>query len=49
MEERDQLDLLLSLGCDKLQGYYFSKPVSAAEHTEKLVSGACLDMQKKAV
>ncbi len=49
VEERDQLDLLLSLGCDKLQGYYFSKPVSAAENTEKLASGACLDLQKKAV
>ncbi|MBE9528389.1 MAG: EAL domain-containing protein [Proteobacteria bacterium] len=48
VEERNQLDLLVSLGCDKLQGYYFSKPVEAKEHTEKLATGACLDLNKKA-
>jgi diguanylate cyclase (GGDEF)-like protein len=48
VEERDQLDLLVSLGCDKLQGYYFSKPVSASEHTAKLASGECLYPEEKA-
>lgn len=29
VENRDQLDLLRTLGCDEIQGYYFSRPVEA--------------------
>ncbi len=49
VEERDQLDLLIALGCDKIQGYYFSKPVAASEHTVMLLDGSGLDMKKKVV
>lgn len=31
VEHRSQLDSLLSLGCDEVQGYYFSPPVEARE------------------
>ncbi len=31
VETRQQLDLLKSLGCDIIQGYYFSKPLRAIE------------------
>lgn len=31
VETEEQKDLLLSLGCDAFQGYYYSKPISVAE------------------
>ncbi len=31
VETSQQLDLLMALGCDEAQGYFFSKPVSAAD------------------
>jgi polar amino acid transport system substrate-binding protein len=31
VETKEQLDLLEKYGCDRLQGYYFSKPLSAEE------------------
>ncbi|MBR3395224.1 MAG: EAL domain-containing protein, partial [Firmicutes bacterium] len=31
VETQDQIDLLRSMGCHIVQGYYFSKPVSAEE------------------
>jgi diguanylate cyclase (GGDEF)-like protein/PAS domain S-box-containing protein len=31
VETREQLDLLSRLGCDKMQGYYFSKPLAGDE------------------
>ena len=34
VEEQEQLDTLKELGCDIIQGYYFSKPVSAREFEE---------------
>ena len=34
VEEQEQLDTLKELGCDIIQGYYFSKPVSAKEFEE---------------
>ena len=33
VETKEQLDLLEELGCDIIQGYYFSKPLSAEELT----------------
>jgi EAL domain-containing protein (putative c-di-GMP-specific phosphodiesterase class I) len=29
VENKDQLELLRTLGCDEIQGYYFSRPVEA--------------------
>ena len=37
VETKEQADMLLSFGCSRMQGYYFSKPVPAAEY-EKLLS-----------
>jgi EAL domain-containing protein (putative c-di-GMP-specific phosphodiesterase class I) len=31
VENEEQLDFLKKIGCDTIQGYYFSKPVSYAE------------------
>lgn len=38
VETKEQADMLLGFGCSRMQGYYFSKPVPAAEY-EKLLSG----------
>jgi len=37
VETKEQLDFLNLIGCDEIQGYYFSKPVSA-EAFEKILS-----------
>ena len=37
VETEEQLDLLKSLGCDMIQGYYLSKPVSDTEIEELLL------------
>ena len=29
VEQPDQLDLLISLGCEEVQGYYLARPMSA--------------------
>jgi EAL domain-containing protein (putative c-di-GMP-specific phosphodiesterase class I) len=31
VESPEQRDLLVTLGCDELQGFYFAKPMSAAQ------------------
>lgn len=36
VETTQQLDSLLALGCDELQGYYFAPPLEAAEVTQRL-------------
>ncbi len=38
VETVEQLNYVTSLGCDEVQGYYFSKPVTAAEIVEKLLA-----------
>jgi diguanylate cyclase (GGDEF)-like protein len=38
IETESQADFVSGCGCDELQGYFFSKPVSAAEMTEMLSS-----------
>jgi diguanylate cyclase (GGDEF)-like protein len=38
IETESQADFVSGCGCDELQGYFFSKPISAAEMTEMLSS-----------
>jgi len=42
VETAEQLAFLKQQGCDEIQGYYFSKPVSAEEFTKLLSSGSGL-------
>lgn len=37
VESKKQLDSVIALGCDKIQGYYFSKPI-AKEQIDSLIS-----------
>lgn len=36
VEDKDQNDILKSLGCDEIQGYYYSKPIQDEEFYNKL-------------
>jgi len=36
VENRTQLDYLRSIGCDRVQGYYYAKPMPIVEFSEKL-------------
>ena len=38
VETKTQVDLLKSLGCDIIQGYYFSKPIPAAEFEKYIIA-----------
>ena len=35
IETKEQVDFLKKIGCDTIQGYYFSKPISITEFEEK--------------
>ena len=37
VENQEQLDILKQMGCDIVQGYYFSKPLSVEEFYEKYI------------
>jgi len=39
VETREQIDFLRTLGCDMIQGYYYSRPVPREEFEKKLASG----------
>jgi len=39
VETQEQLEFLASVGCDEMQGYYFSRPVSQADCTQMLAEG----------
>jgi diguanylate cyclase (GGDEF)-like protein len=39
VETQEQLEFLASVGCDEMQGFYFSKPVPQAECTRMLSEG----------
>ena len=41
VETKDQLDILSKLGCDGIQGYYFSKPLPKEEIEGWLEKGKC--------
>ena len=36
VETKEQLDFLISQGCDEVQGYYFSKPLSVDDFEKKM-------------
>lgn len=36
VEQKDQVDFLATVGCDMIQGYYFSKPVPVMEFEQKM-------------
>ena len=38
VESAEQAQLLHRLNCDELQGYYFSRPLPAADYARKLLS-----------
>lgn len=42
VETEDQLDFLRAKGCEMMQGYYFSVPLTASEFTDMLREGRCL-------
>ncbi len=44
METKTQLEFLRSLKCDEIQGYLFSKPLSAEEATKLLAEGSRLEL-----
>ena len=35
-EHKEQVDFLRTVGCDKIQGYYYSKPVPLEEYVKML-------------
>jgi EAL domain-containing protein (putative c-di-GMP-specific phosphodiesterase class I) len=47
VESEEQLAYLWHHGCDEMQGYYFSKPVSAAQFEVLLQEGKCLPPQRE--
>jgi diguanylate cyclase (GGDEF)-like protein len=44
VETEAQLAFLASVGCDEMQGYYFSRPVSQAECTQMLAEGRRMEV-----
>jgi diguanylate cyclase (GGDEF)-like protein/PAS domain S-box-containing protein len=42
IEDRATVDLLLSMGCNEGQGYYFSRPIPTAEFEQKFLSNDAL-------
>ena len=47
VETKEQMSFLLKPGCDEVQGYFISRPVSAAELTELLKSGWQMDEERQ--
>ncbi len=40
IEKKEQVDFLISLGCDMIQGFYYAKPMPVAEFEEKVEKDA---------
>jgi len=47
VETVDQLNHLIALGCNEIQGYYFSRPIPAKQLEEKLIAGLCLNLDSE--
>jgi diguanylate cyclase (GGDEF)-like protein len=47
VEAQQQLNFLASVGCDEMQGYYFSRPVSEWDCTRMLVDGRRMDIPRE--
>lgn len=45
VETREQLEFLASVGCDEMQGYYFSRPVPQSECTKMLMENHRMSVQ----
>jgi len=43
VETQAQLDYLKAQGCHEMQGFYFSKPVTADEFAMLVLEGRCLE------
>jgi len=39
VEEKEQVDFLAGQGCDMIQGYFFAKPMPAADYEERMKKG----------
>lgn len=48
VERQDQVNFLREVGCSKLQGYYFSKPVSLQELLERYEDGSSIGFENPA-
>jgi diguanylate cyclase (GGDEF)-like protein len=46
VETQEQLEFLASVGCDEMQGYYFSRPVPQADCTQMLMEGRRMDVRR---
>ncbi|MGE5504114.1 MAG: EAL domain-containing protein [Actinomycetota bacterium] len=44
VEHRGHLDFLRELGCDQMQGYFFSRPLPADQMGQLMTEGRCLDL-----
>ncbi|MBU3098033.1 MULTISPECIES: putative bifunctional diguanylate cyclase/phosphodiesterase [Clostridium] len=42
-ETKNQIELLKGMGCNQIQGYYFSRPLSACEIEEKFLNTNCIN------
>jgi EAL domain-containing protein (putative c-di-GMP-specific phosphodiesterase class I) len=49
VETREQLEYLASVGCDAMQGYYFSRPVPQQDCTKMLIENRRMSVQVPAV
>lgn len=49
VEEHDQIGMLVALGCDSCQGYFFSRPVPANEFVELFAKKVDLDAVQRLV
>ncbi|HUV06485.1 MAG TPA: EAL domain-containing protein, partial [Spirochaetia bacterium] len=41
---KEQVEILRQLGCDKIQGFYFSRPLTAEKFEECLIAGGSLPL-----
>ena len=45
VESKDQVEFLSEIGCSKLQGYYYSRPIPFEEMLERISSGTLTDFE----